>query len=188
MRNPAGTYLYHPHPHGQTGPQVYQGLAGLLLVREPSEGRRGLPSPEHELSLVIQDRRIGRDNQLAFSRQMMARMTGVLGDTVLVNGQPEAEYQVTRSRWRLRIANVSNARIYKLAWSDGHPLHVIATDNGLLSSDEGPLERPYVVLAPFERVEIAPSWSRNRAREPGIQLHLHGRNDGRHDEPENGSK
>src|SRR6266511_2064404 len=34
VRNPAGTYLYHPHPHGRTAPQVYSGLAGLLIVRE----------------------------------------------------------------------------------------------------------------------------------------------------------
>lgn len=33
VTNRAGTYWYHPHPHMRTGPQVYQGLAGLLLVR-----------------------------------------------------------------------------------------------------------------------------------------------------------
>jgi hypothetical protein len=31
VRNRAGTYWYHPHPHGITGPQVYAGLAGLFL-------------------------------------------------------------------------------------------------------------------------------------------------------------
>jgi len=29
VRNRAGTYWYHPHPHGMTGPQVYGGLAGF---------------------------------------------------------------------------------------------------------------------------------------------------------------
>jgi bilirubin oxidase len=33
-------------------------------------------------------------------------------------------------------------------------MHVIAADNGLLSRDEGMQVRPYVVLAPFERVEL----------------------------------
>jgi len=28
--NRAGTYWYHPHPHGRTGHQVYGGLAGLF--------------------------------------------------------------------------------------------------------------------------------------------------------------
>jgi FtsP/CotA-like multicopper oxidase with cupredoxin domain len=32
--NRAGTYWYHPHPHGRTGHQVYGGLAGLFLVSD----------------------------------------------------------------------------------------------------------------------------------------------------------
>ena len=32
VMNRGGTYWFHPHPHGRTGPQVYNGLAGLLLV------------------------------------------------------------------------------------------------------------------------------------------------------------
>ena len=154
VQNPAGTYLYHPHPHGLTGRQVYSGLAGLLIVREPHEAALGLPAPEHELNLVLQDRRVGSGNQLVFQRMMMDEMTGVLGDRVLVNGVPEAAFKVARRGYRLRIANVSNARIYKLAWSDERPLHVIAADNGLFSRDEGAQVRPYVVLAPFERIEL----------------------------------
>ncbi len=168
VRNPAGTYLYHPHPHGETGAQVYRGLAGLLVVREPDERERGLPFDE--LSLVIQDRRVGAGNQLVYSRHMMARMTGALGDTVLVNGRSDAHFSVTPNQWRLRLANVSNARIYKLAWSDGRPLRIIANDNGLLSSAEGPVERPYVVLAPFERVEILEDFgSRRRGAEIALE-------------------
>ena len=162
VRNPAGTYLYHPHPHGLTGKQVYYGLAGLLIVREPREQGYGLPAPEHELSLVIQDRRVGRDNQLVFKRMMMDDMNGVLGDTVLVNGTPDAAFKVSPRPYRLRLANVSNARIYKLAWSDGRPMQVIATDNGLLSAAEGVQTRPYVVLAPFERVELLEDFGERR--------------------------
>ena len=29
VRNRSGTYWYHPHPYGMTGPQVYGGLAGF---------------------------------------------------------------------------------------------------------------------------------------------------------------
>ncbi len=169
VRNPAGTYLYHPHPHGLTGKQVYYGLAGLLIVREPREQAYGLPAPEHELSLVIQDRRVGRDNQLVFKRMMMDDMNGVLGDTVLVNGTPDAAFKVSPRPYRLRLANVSNARIYKLAWSDGRPMQVIATDNGLLSAAEGVQTRPYVVLAPFERVELLEDFGERR---PGAEIAL----------------
>ncbi|GBD92630.1 multicopper oxidase mco [bacterium BMS3Abin05] len=31
LKNRAATYWFHPHPHGRTGPQVYNGLAGLFL-------------------------------------------------------------------------------------------------------------------------------------------------------------
>jgi len=154
VRNPAGTYLYHPHPHGLTGGQVYRGLAGLVIVREAEERAWGLPGREHELALVIQDRRLGGDNRLVFKRMMMDDMNGVLGDTVLVNGTADAAFRVAPRPWRLRLANASNARIYKLAWSDGRPMRVIATGNGVLSAAEGVQTRPYVVLGPFERVEL----------------------------------
>ncbi len=159
--NPAGTYLYHPHPHGRTGSQVYRGLAGLLIVRESQEQAYRLP--EHELSLVIQDRRLGEANQFAFKRMMMDDMNGVLGDTVLVNGAPDAVFKVAPRPWHLRLANASNARIYKLAWSDERPMQVIATDNGLLSVTDGIQTRPYVVLAPFERVELLEDFGVRRA-------------------------
>ena len=37
VTNRAGTYWYHPHPHMRTGAQVYQGLAGVLLVQDDEE-------------------------------------------------------------------------------------------------------------------------------------------------------
>jgi FtsP/CotA-like multicopper oxidase with cupredoxin domain len=163
VSNPAGTYLYHPHPHGMTGLQVYYGLAGLLVVRESDEQERGLPAAEHELALAIQDRLINAENQFVPRRTMMDRMHGVLGDQVVVNGLPDARFNVTPRPYRLRLANVSNARIYKLGWSDGRPMRAIAADNGLLSAAEGPKEMPYVTLAPFERVEVIEDFGERRS-------------------------
>ena len=34
ISNRAGTYCYHPHPHGRPGPQVYAGMAGLFLISD----------------------------------------------------------------------------------------------------------------------------------------------------------
>ena len=169
VRNPAGTYLYHPHPHRLTGRQTYHGLAGLIIVREPAERDRGLPQAPHEMALVLQDRRLGEDNQLVFKRMMMDEMNGVLGGRVLVNGIDDAAFKVAPRTYRLRVANASNARIYKLAWSDGRPLRVIATDNGLLSSADGVQERPYVTLFPFERVELLEDFG---ARRDGTEIAL----------------
>jgi len=164
--NPAGTYLYHPHPHGRTGHQVYYGLAGVVIVREPAEGEIGLPAGAEELALVIQDRRVAAGNQFAFKRMMMDDMNGVLGDVVLVNGRADALFRVAPRTYRLRIANVSNARIYKLAWSDGAPLRVVGSGSGLLGAV---VERPYVMLAPFERVELLEDFG---ARRPGAEIAL----------------
>ncbi len=83
--------------------------------------------------------------------QMMARMMGVLGDQILVNGRPGASLAVERRAYRLRLLNASNARMYKLAWHDRSPLTVIGTDGGLLAA---PLQRDYVMLAPAERVDL----------------------------------
>jgi hypothetical protein len=152
VRNRAGTYWYHPHPHGRTGPQVYGGLAGFFLVSDDEEKAVGLPSGEYDIPLVIQDRAFDNDNQLVYtSGHMMERMTGFLGNWVLVNGNPDFILPVTTRAYRLRLLNGSNSRIYKLAWQDGRPLTVIGTDGGLL---EKPVHRSYVMLGVGERIEL----------------------------------
>ncbi|GEM_PF-3062284 len=148
-----GTYWYHPHPHGRTGPQAYYGLAGLILVSDPSRAAgQGLPTGQYDLPLVIQDRRFDAQNQLVYSPDT----AGFLGDRILVNGRPNVTRTVERTSYRLRLLNGSNARIYKLAWSDNTPLTVIATDGGLLDQ---PVQRDYVTLGPAERVELLVDFS-----------------------------
>lgn len=188
--NRAGTYWYHPHPHGRTGKQVYAGMAGLFIVSDDEEASIGLPSGEQDLALVIQDRQFDADNQFVYPGSegvsgtrpgrpmmgrgmmggammgggmgsMMAGMMGVLGDHVLVNGAEPAERPVARRPHRLRLLNGSNTRTLKLAWDDGTPLTVIGTDGGLLAA---PLQRDYVMLAPAERIELwvdFARWPRN---------------------------
>lgn len=152
VENRAGTYWYHPHPHGRTGPQVYHGLAGLLIVSDDEEKALGLPSGERDIPLVLQDRSFDAANRLVYlPGGMMNRMTGSLGDQVVVNGQPGFALSAATRVYRLRLLNGSNARIYKLAWDDGTPMTVIASDGGLL---EQPVTRRFATLAPAERVEI----------------------------------
>jgi FtsP/CotA-like multicopper oxidase with cupredoxin domain len=149
--NRAGTYWFHPHPHGRTGVQVYSGLAGLLLVSDDEEAAARLPAGDFDVPLVIQDRAFDATNQFAYpGAGTVPHQDGVLGDTILVNGQADFTLDVRRSVYRLRLLNASNSRIYKLAWNDETPFTVIATDGGLL---ETPVTRPYVTLAPGERVE-----------------------------------
>ncbi len=152
VTNRAGTYWYHPHPHGKTGPQVYRGLAGLFVVSDEKERALNLPSGAQDVALVLQDRSFDRRNQLVYlSGHPMERMTGFLGDTVLVNGKPNFMLPVATRAYRLRLLNGANARIFRLAWEDGHPLTIIGTDGGLLPA---PVQRPYVYLSPGERLEL----------------------------------
>jgi len=163
----AGTYWYHPHPHGRTGPQVYGGLAGLFVIEDDEEAALNLPAGDADLPLVIQDRIFDGDNQLVYQTSgMMPQMIGMLGDEILVNGSPEYRFEVDRSAYRLRLMNGSNSRIYKLAWEDGTPLHVIGTDGGLL---EKPVVREAITLAPAQRLDV---WVDFGSWEPGTSLRM----------------
>ena len=158
VQNRAGTYWYHPHPHGLTGPQVYYGLAGLFLVEDDEEQSLQLPSGEFDIPLVIQDRRFNSDGSLHYlSRSPMERVQGFLGDVILVNGTPNYSLPVKTGMYRMRLLNGSNSRIYKLYLNDGSDFTVIGTDGGLL---QAPVNRPYLVLGPAERVEILIDFSK----------------------------
>ena len=158
VTNRAGTYWYHPHPHMRTGAQVYQGLAGLLLVSDADEDALALPSGEAELLCVLQDRRFDARNQLIYQAggrmgmgMGMGMMNGFLGDRVLVSGQPQPTREVDAGWHRVRLLNGSNARIYKLGWSRDLPMTVIGGDGGLL---ERPLDQRVLTLAPGQRADV----------------------------------
>jgi FtsP/CotA-like multicopper oxidase with cupredoxin domain len=82
---------------------------------------------------------------------MMTRMMGFFGDALFVNGRPTAPLALATHAYRMRVLNASNARTYKLAWQDGRPLTVIASDGGLLSE---PVRKDYVMLTPGQRIEL----------------------------------
>jgi FtsP/CotA-like multicopper oxidase with cupredoxin domain len=150
--NRAGTYWYHPHPHGRTGPQVYAGMAGFFIISDDEETALGLPVGDFDIPLVLQDRTFDDNGQFVYTGGgMMNQMVGFLGDELLVNGTPDFVLPVATRAYRFRFLNGSNSRMYKLGWSDGAPFTVIGTDGGLL---EKPVTRPYLTLAPAERLDI----------------------------------
>ena len=170
--NRAGTYWYHPHPHMRTGAQAYQGLAGVIVVSDPEDDALGLPSGDDALVLVLQDRRFDAKNQLVYAGggampggmgrgggmgmgggmgQMMETMNGWLGDRLLVSGATRPARTLDRRAYRVRLLNGSNARIYKLAWSDGTPFTILGSDGGLLETAR---TRPFLTLAPGQRADL----------------------------------
>lgn len=165
--NRAGTYWYHPHPHKLTAPQTYKGMGGLLIVESDEEDAYELPSGEYELPLVLQDKRLGGSLSLDYGLGMPHDiMHGFLGDTAFSNGIVDATADVRRSRYRLRILNGSNARIFDLGLSNGDALTLIGSDGGLL---EAPVRVDRVMLGPAERADILVDFS---ARRPGERVML----------------
>ena len=166
VMNRANMNIYHPHPHGATAKQVYLGLAGALIVNDEEEAALELPSGEYEIPFVIQDKQFDSENQLTYSPSMHQRMAGMTGEKILVNGQANFHLDVASRAYRLRVMNGSTSRIYKMAWDDGMPMTVIGVDGGLL---EQPETRPYVMLAPGERLDV---WADFSGRNEGTQLAL----------------
>ncbi|MFZ2450775.1 MAG: multicopper oxidase domain-containing protein [Methylovulum miyakonense] len=162
--NRASMNIYHPHPHETTAKQVYHGLAGALFVNDEEETALGLPSGDYEIPIVIQDRLFDAQNQLVYVRHMHDRMMGFYGDRILVNGRADFQMDVDSRAYRLRFLNGSTARIYKLGWDDGTPITVIGVDGGLL---EKPETKPYMMLAPGERLDV---WADFSGRAEGSQL------------------
>lgn len=164
--NRAGTYFYHPHPHERTGPQAYRGMGGFYLVSDEEEDALDLPDDAFDVPLMVQDRIFTPDGQLSYDPNETQKLNGLLGDTILVNGTPEAYLEVSADLYRFRVLNACNARIMKIGFADGTPFHLIGTDGGLL-------DRPYEVdalyLAPAERIDILVDFA---AMEIGSSLQL----------------
>lgn len=151
VKQRAGTYWYHPHPHMATGKQVYHGMAGFFLVEDAEEQALALPRGEFDVPLLIQDRRV-MDGQITPYMPTMTDMAdGFLGDTIQVNGVLKPFLEVAAGLYRLRLLNGSNARIYRLAFEDMRTFSVIATDGGLL---DAPVQAAAIYLGPGERAEI----------------------------------
>ncbi len=150
----AAPLWYHPHPHGNTGRQVYRGVSGLLWIDDDNSDALDLPKTYgiDDIPVVIQDRQFASDGAFLFNVNEGA----VYGNTVLVNGTWNPFLQVEARRIRLRLLNGSNARIYHVGFDDNRGFHQIATDGGFL---ETPLLTSRVVLAPGERAEILVDFS-----------------------------
>ena len=146
----AGPYWFHPHPMGRTAEQVVMGLAGLFPVWDDDEAIAvpGADTGANDIPVIIQDRMFDSNNQLLYQPN---QMWGYLGDKILVNGQVNQVFNLEPRAYRLRFLNGSNARTYKLGWSNGMALKVIGADGGLLPAV---LSKSYVMIMPGERVDV----------------------------------
>lgn len=149
---------YHDHRLERTAPNVWRGLAGMWIIDDEVDAALPLPRAERDIPLMIADRSFDRHNQLTnpFGEFASAPDDGVTGRVVLVNGAHLPFHQVSATRHRLRVLNVSNFRSYNLRLSGGAPLVQIATESGLMPA---PVTRRKILVGPGERVEVIADFS-----------------------------
>lgn len=153
VRQKPSLFWYHSHAHKQAGPQVYRGLAGSIIVKDPNQIEPQLPDSYgiDDVPLIVQDRLFGNNGEFVYARSMHDIMMGMQGDTLLVNGVVDPVFECKTELLRLRLLNGSNARIYDFQFANRQSFLVIGSDGGHL---ETALEMSQLRLSPGERAEI----------------------------------
>ncbi|HET9598796.1 MAG TPA: multicopper oxidase domain-containing protein [Anaeromyxobacteraceae bacterium] len=174
----AATLWYHDHVLGMTRANVYAGLAGFYLLRDPYEtGLFGAQYPYgvYEIPLAIQDRSFNADGTLFYptSRVFFDGFAGpylptpdispywnpeFFGNFMVVNGKTWPKQAVEARKYRFRVLNGCDSRWLILSFADAklRPLplsfNVIGTDDGLVSGP--PVATPQLVIGPGERYDV----------------------------------
>lgn len=155
----ASTLWYHDHTLGITRLNVYAGLAGFYLIRDPLERSFNLPSGKYDVPLVIQDKTFNQDGSLYYPKQPQKPVpeleTSVVpeffGDTILVNGKVHPYVNVEPRKYRFRLLNAANSRFFRIKLDSGQRMYLIATERGLMQQPIGVNE---LLLSPAERADV----------------------------------
>jgi FtsP/CotA-like multicopper oxidase with cupredoxin domain len=145
--NRAALNWYHPHPHMLTGEQVALGLAGAFIINDTVEDDLHLPGGAYEVPLVLRDTDLDSAGNIVYK----PRSGGWLGSYPLVNGTRDAYLNVDSALYRFRVLGGANARIFRLALSDGRAFTLIGNDGGLLRAS---VQVANPELSPGERLDL----------------------------------
>ena len=150
---PGATLWYHPHPHGETADQVYQGLAGMFILDDANTNALNLPKTYgvDDIPVIVQDKNFARGGVGLGGGNPLLGDLGIMGEDIVVNGTYAPYLDVTTELVRLRVLNASNARSYNFGFDDDRQFSLIGTDGGLL---ERPARMDRIQLAAGERAEI----------------------------------
>ena len=175
-----GTLFFHDHALGATRDNVYSGLVGFYFIRDPKKEPKDLPSGAYEIEMAIQDRQFDTNGQLFFpdgSGQLCGSgdpldpclnggppnpdihpfwIPEFIGDVAIVNGAPWPYLNVQPRRYRFRLVDGSNARMYNLRFGDpvsdtNAPVYIIGADDNYL---DAPVPVNMVFIAPGERADV----------------------------------
>ncbi|EFC82767.1 multicopper oxidase family protein [Parafrankia sp. EUN1f] len=158
---PATTLWYHDHAHHNESEHIYRGLHGFYLLEDPAEASLGLPSGDFDIPVMLSDATFDADGQLVYALLDEAGRT-----TLLTNGRPAPYFEVQARKYRFRLLNAANMRIFDLVLGRNEEFTQIAGDGGLLPV---PARVRALRLSPAERVDIVIDFSRYQ---PGTQLQL----------------
>jgi spore coat protein A, manganese oxidase len=158
------TLWYHDHAMGLTRLNVFSGLAGFYLLRDPNSTIAPLlPSGPYEVPLAIQDRAFFTNGQFNFgpdgygvNRDHPYWVPEYFGNTMMVNGKVWPNLDVNQSLYRFRLLDGCNARFLNITFEDTTtgaliPFTMIGTEGGWLKS---PVTLTSIVFGPAERPDI----------------------------------
>jgi len=149
------TLWMHDHAHHLEAEHLYRGLSSLYLLTDRTEERLALPAGRYDIPLMLRDARFDENGQLVYDMDDAAGR-----DTILVNGRPWPRLAVQARKYRFRLVNTSNMRIFVLGLADGGEIVVVGGDGGLLAQ---PVAAPVLVLSPGERLDVVIDFSRYAA-------------------------
>jgi spore coat protein A, manganese oxidase len=155
----AAMLWYHDHALGVNRLNVYAGLLGAFFIRDRAEDALNLPRDQYEVPLILFDRLLTREGQLLYPVSPDPHspwVPEVFGNAILVNGKLFPYLKVEPRKYRFRLLNGSNARIFHLSLTrensaEDLPFHQIGTDQGLLPA---PVPLTRLDIAPGERADL----------------------------------
>jgi FtsP/CotA-like multicopper oxidase with cupredoxin domain len=139
------TLWYHDHAHHIEAENVYKGLHGFYILDDEAERGLRLPGGQYDVPIMLRDVQLDADGALVYP-------PGVPPDgyTILANGVATPHFPVAARKYRFRLLNSSNERIFRLTMG-GVQMTQIASDGGLLPA---PVPRTEIVLGSAERMDI----------------------------------
>jgi len=146
------TLWYHDHAHHVESENLYRGLAGFYLIRDPQqEAALSLPAGQYDVPLAFRDIRLDDNGQLVYIRNDVQGR-----NMVLVNGRPQPYFRVAARKYRFRLLNGANDRGFRFRLSNGANFVQIASDGGFLPAT---VTTPLIQLSPAERAEVIVDFS-----------------------------
>jgi FtsP/CotA-like multicopper oxidase with cupredoxin domain len=161
----AGTMWYHPHNHGSTSVQVASGMAGALIIQGGLDDMPGMPAPEDDHVLVLQQ---------IFGSKRANKLVGFSGavedaiDPAQVRTTINADWRPTltlteNTVQRLRFINAAshdNQVLQIVAYDPANPedrstrldLHAVAYDG--IAAVGKVQKNDTIMLAPGNRVDL----------------------------------